>query len=161
MYVAWAEDDGVNEELRVARLNASGTAWETVASDGFSPINVSSTETALYPSLTNVGGVPYVSWAEWDGTNYQIRVARLNSTGTAWEKVGQTSNPGAPINFNPNASALEPSLTSVGGVPYVAWTGVRRDKLRDPRGPAQPVRDRLAAGRQWHVPYQPGAGPKC
>ncbi len=121
VYVAWAEEDGVNEELRVARLNASGTAWETVASDGFSPINVSSTETALYPSLTNVGGVPYVSWAEWDGTNYQIRVARLNSTGTAWEKVGQTSNPGAPINFNPNASALEPSLTSVGGVPYVAW----------------------------------------
>jgi hypothetical protein len=117
-YVAWSEHDGTNYEIRVARLNAAGTAWEKVA-DSASPINESTLRDAQTPSLTSIGGVPYVAWTEADGTNNEIRVARLNSAGTAWEKVADSASP---INESPTQSASQPSLTSIGGVPYVAWS---------------------------------------
>ena len=31
--------------------------------------------------------MPYVAWSEYDGTNYEMRVSRLNAAGTAWEQV--------------------------------------------------------------------------
>ena len=121
-YVAWTENDGMNLEVRVARLGADGTTWERVA-DSPSPINQSATANAdTRLDIADVGGIPYVTWAERDGTNDEIRVARLNAAGTAWEKVGQTTNPASPLNLDPNQSARSPSLTSVNGVPYVAWS---------------------------------------
>jgi hypothetical protein len=116
-YVAWREYDGTNYELRVARLNGAGTAWEKVA-DSASPINESPTRDAAAPSLTGVGGVPYVAWSEFDGANTEIRVARLNGAGTAWQKVADSPSP---INESPTRNAVEPSLTSIGATPYVAW----------------------------------------
>ena len=116
-YVAWTEDDGVNEEIRVARLNAAGTDWEQVVG-GASPINQSPTATAFDPNLTAIGGVPYIAWNEDDGTNEEIRVARLNGAGTAWEQVVGGASP---INEANNRQANRPSLTAIGGVPYVAW----------------------------------------
>jgi hypothetical protein len=117
-YVTWVEDDLTNNELRVARLNGAGTAWEQVVG-GASPINQDPGKSASVPRLTAIGGVPYVGWYEHDGTNREVRVARLNPAGTAWEQpVGGAS----PINQAPNANAFgQLSLTAVGGVPYVGW----------------------------------------
>jgi hypothetical protein len=116
-YVAWHENDGTNTEIRVSRLNAAGTAWEQVVG-GPSPINHDNNRSAREPSLTAIGGVPYVAWHEDDGTNTEIRVSRLNAAGTAWE--GVVGGP-SPINHDSNRSAFAPSLTAIGGVPYVAW----------------------------------------
>jgi hypothetical protein len=124
-YVAWSEPDSLGDKIRVARLNAAGTAWEKVgqtASPG-SPINQAANRNAGDPSLTAINGVPYVAWSEEDsGSNNQIRVARLNAAGTAWEKVGQSTNPASPINAASNKDAYEPSLVAIDGVPYVAWS---------------------------------------
>jgi hypothetical protein len=116
-YVAWQEFDGTNSEVRVGRLNAAGAAWEEVVG-GASPINHASDRYGFEPSLTAVGGVPYVAWQEFDGTNAEVRVARLNAAGTAWEEVAGGASP---INHASDRNAHEPSLTAIGGVPYIAW----------------------------------------
>jgi hypothetical protein len=116
-YVAWVEFDGTNYELRVSRLNAAGTAWQEVVG-GDSPINHAGDRDARQPSLAAVGGVPYVAWIEFDGTNYEVRVSRVNPAGTAWEEVVGGDSP---INHAANRYAFSPSVAAVGGVPYVAW----------------------------------------
>ena len=119
-HVAWQESDGTNDEIRVARLNSTGTDWEEVVG-GASPINKADDKSGHEPSLANVGGVPHVAWWEATGAtdfNDELRVARLNSAGTDWEEVVGGANP---INHSTNRDAREPSLASIGGVPYVAW----------------------------------------
>jgi hypothetical protein len=142
-YVAWSEDDGANNEIRVARLNAAGTAWEQPVG-GASPINQANDQLAVNPSLTAIGGVPYVAWREDDGTNFEIRVTRLNVGGTAWEQV--VGGP-SPINQADGESAERPSLTAIGGVPYVTWS--------EDDGPTNELRAaRLnAAGTAWEGPW--------
>jgi hypothetical protein len=83
---------------------------------GPSPIN--SGDAFHGPSTASIGGVPYVAWDESDGTNFEVRVARLNQAGTAWEQV--VGGP-SPINHDPDRAAFASSLTSIGGVPYVGW----------------------------------------
>ena len=75
-YVVWVEGDTVNGELHVARPDAAGTDWEEVAASA-SPINESASESAEAPGISSVGGVPYVTWTEPDGTNEEVRVSRL------------------------------------------------------------------------------------
>ncbi|HYH58448.1 MAG TPA: hypothetical protein VD790_04430 [Thermoleophilaceae bacterium] len=151
LYVAWLEDDGVNYELRVSRLNEAGNDWQQPVG-GASPINQSPSMTANSPRLAEVGGVLYVAWYESDGTNDEMRVSRLNQAGTDWvQVVGGAS----PINNSASMAppnVLTPSLADVGGVPHVAW--IESD------GANQEVRvSRLnAAGNDW-VQVVGGASP--
>jgi hypothetical protein len=122
-FVAWRELDGTNSEIRVARLNGGGTGWDKVGQtlSPASPINQLASADAFEPSLTAVGSVPHVAWREFDGGNFEIRVARLNGAGTGWDKVGQSLNPSSPVNQSGGGDAREPSLTAIGGVPFVGW----------------------------------------
>jgi hypothetical protein len=121
-YVAWREAQSslTDQEVRVARLNDTGTAWEKVGQtlDPASPINESATQDARHPSLASVGGVPHVAWAELDGVNYEVRVARLNGPSTGWDPVVSGASP---VNQAADRNAFSPSLTAVGSVPHVAW----------------------------------------
>ncbi len=119
-YVAWSESDGSNYEIRAARLNAAGTGWEKVI-NASSPINQSNGHDGDDPSLSVINGSLYIAWSEDDGVNQEIRVARLNSTQTAWEKVGQATNPASPLNVAPDRDAIDPGLVGVDGGPYVSW----------------------------------------
>ncbi|HEX8742013.1 MAG TPA: hypothetical protein VF712_02660 [Thermoleophilaceae bacterium] len=139
-YVAWVEFDGTNWETRASRLNAAGTAWEEVVG-GASPINHSNGATAICPSLTAIGGVPHVAWVEFDGDNFELRVSRLNGAGTAWEEVVGGASP---INHSSDRDASCPSLTAVGGVPYVA-----RAEFPDGDGGDVRVSRLNAAGTAW------------
>jgi hypothetical protein len=123
-HVAWAEEDGTNREIRVARLNADGTEWEMVGAQlsPASPINQSNGALATEPSLASINDSLYVAWNEADGVGAQVRVARLNAAGTAWEKVGQSLNAASPINASPSGTTTEVDLSSFDGIPYVAWT---------------------------------------
>ena len=124
-HVAWSETDGRNFELRVARLNAAGDAWDELVG-GDSPINQSPTADAFRPNLAEIDGRPYVAWTESTGTyddpahrtSYAVHVARLNTPGTAWEHVVRGDGP---INASPTGIGSEPSLAAVAGVPYIAW----------------------------------------
>jgi hypothetical protein len=119
-YVTWAEHDGTNFEIRVSRLNvAHDPTWDEVGG-GASPINYADDQHARTPSLTDIGGVPYVAWAETeaDDDNTELRVSRLSGDGQTWEEVVGGASP---INVASNRAARDPSLTAIGGVPYVAW----------------------------------------
>jgi hypothetical protein len=112
-YVAWSEVHGARSQVFVARLNASGTAWEKVGG----PVNFDLTESATNPSLTAVGDVPYVAFVEKGG----VRVARLNAA-NHWEEPwrGVDATHGG-INEDAAHNVGSPTLASVDGVPYVAW----------------------------------------
>jgi hypothetical protein len=116
-WITWVEWDGTNDEVRVAKLNGAGTAWTEVVG-GASPINHDPGRAGDDPSLAEIGGVPHITWVEWDGTNDEVRVAKLNGAGTAWtEVVGGAS----PINHSATKNAEHPHLADVGGVSWVVW----------------------------------------
>jgi hypothetical protein len=119
-FVAWAETNGGAEQLRVSFFNTSTNLWEQRVPGAV--LNQDSTRSAIDPSITSIGGVPYVAWREFDGTNDEIRVKRLNGAGTAWEDVtaGVTATSGA-VNESTTRPAAEPTIASIGGVPYLAW----------------------------------------
>jgi hypothetical protein len=145
-YVTWWETDGFNSNVWVSRLNAAGTAWEPVG--GPSPLDHTDADGASNPSIASIKGVPHVAWDEWDGDNAQIRVSRLDAAGTGWEEIGGGPSP---INHDPNMSAEDPSLASVGGVPHVAWSEYQQDWTLEVR-----VSRLNAAGTAWE---EIGGGP--
>lgn len=107
-YVAWAEANGATSvQIRVARL--SGGGWSAVGGS----LNVDPTKQALNPRITTVAGIPYVTWQELVGTHDDVFVKRF--VGGAWSAVG------GPLNVDATEPAELPSITDVGGIPYVAW----------------------------------------
>lgn len=124
-HVAWEENNGVTRQVRVARLNPSTEAWEQPAANAsptYGGITQSADQGGFFPSMGAVGAVPYVAWEEFDGTNYEMRVARFNSSANTWEQpwsgAGATSGG---INQSTDQWATRGSLAAVGGVPFVAW----------------------------------------
>jgi hypothetical protein len=108
-HVAWRETTGILGGLVFVK-RFDGTNWVPVGG----ALNVDVTKGASFPMIASVGGVPYATWEENDGSKFQIRVARFD--GTAWNAVGPS------LNIAPLQAGTEPSIASVGGVPYVAWT---------------------------------------
>ena len=119
---------------------AAQFGWLPVGS-GSSPINHNATTgNANSARLADVGGVPWVLWREHDGTNFEMRVSRYDSSTDSWvQVVGGAS----PINTDSTRNADGGDLAVIGGVPYVAWS--------ETNGTAQQVRaKRLAAdGLSW------------
>jgi hypothetical protein len=107
-YVAWRETTGILGGLIFVK-RFDGTSWVPVGGS----LNVDATKGAGFPIMTSVAGVPYVTWQESDGAKFQIRVARFN--GTSWDAVGPS------LNVDTAQAGTEPSIASVGGVPYVTW----------------------------------------
>ena len=107
-YVAWAEGTGPTRRLYVKRLD--GNAWAAV---GASLENAPGTLPSD-PSLASFGGVPVVAFNDFAGSNYRVYAKRFE--GGAWAQVG----PG-PLNVAGDRSGQRPSVTNVGGVPYIGW----------------------------------------
>jgi hypothetical protein len=110
-YVAWSESaTGAGTEIRVARL--TGSSWTPVGN----PLNLSPGLDASGPSITSIGGVPFLAWTQGTGAAKQVRVAQLS--GSDWTLVGP------PVNVSETEDGDNPSLGSVGGVPYVGFREV-------------------------------------
>jgi hypothetical protein len=108
-YVAWEETSGATpSQIRVARL--TGGTWTVVAGS----LNVDATKQAINPRIASVAGTPYVAWQESVGTHFDVYVKQLSPGG--WSLVG-----GGPLNVDPTQPAEFPSVTDVGGIPYIAW----------------------------------------
>ena len=126
-HIVWNEDttqsgSGSSSTIRVARLAADGTAWEKVANSGSNPISRLSSTSSSAPSITPVGTVPWVAWSEGlSASNSEIRVARLNSAGTAWERIPDTLRPINHLRADPGGMGMEPTLRDAGGRPYVSF----------------------------------------
>ena len=154
-YVAFVEGDGLGAQVRVARLNAAGNGWEEPwrgvdATHG--GINQdASKDAADGPRFAAVDGVPYVAWEEADGSQNQIRVARLDPSTQplpTWsEPWAGVSNTSGGINRVSGHAAFVADLASVNNTPYVAW--------REQSGGKYQVRvARLNAGANtWEEPW--------
>jgi hypothetical protein len=126
-YVAWQEFTGSTYQVHVAQLTSG--AWSPVGG----PLNIDPTRFAELPSVASVGGIPYVAWDEYDGTVYQIHVAKFANG--AWSVVG------GPLNADPNRNAGSADITEVSGVPYVVW--------EEDNGTTQQVRVARLTGSTW------------
>ncbi len=119
-HVVWEEDNGSVGEVRVARF--TGSAWTPV---GGGPLNVDPAGFGENTRIVAVGGVPMVAWDEQSSTEvnvYRAYVARF-AAGT-WSVVAGT------LNRDAAARGDAPSLTDIGGVPYVAWNEGKSPTLR-------------------------------
>jgi hypothetical protein len=113
LYVAWSEFDGLRDQVRVARYDATGNSWSEIGG-GERPINHSGGGHGVSPSLAAIGTVPYVAWSQAG----KIRVARMRGDASGWDQlVGGES----PVNASAAHEAREPSLAAVGTTPWVAW----------------------------------------
>src|SRR5215208_520793 len=125
VWVAWREFDGSNFEIRVAE-NSNSITWQqpwTGVDAGSGAVNQSTTRSGSEPSLAVIGGRIYVAWTESDGTNQELRVARLNLAGTDWEQPwDDVSATSGGINRDTARNASAPSLVEIEDVPYVAWS---------------------------------------
>ncbi|MFN8151403.1 MAG: hypothetical protein U0R24_09810 [Solirubrobacterales bacterium] len=105
-YVAWSELSSGAQVLHVARFD--GTTWQDIGS----PAHGGATE-SLFPSVAGISGSAYVAWLERVSGSYQLRVAQR--TGGTWTDLGGSITPA------PGNGTSAPSLTGIGGTPYVAW----------------------------------------
>lgn len=110
-YVAWQQSG----QIRVARMKGDGSGFEQVVG-GDAPINPG--VEAQKPSLVAVGDTPWVSFIECPvgcGSRdpSDLRVARLNGSGTAWERPHDVAIEGT---GDPRST----SMTVHGGFPLVA-----------------------------------------
>lgn len=85
-------------------------AWQEIVG-GPSPINHSPTGVARRPHVVDVGGTLWVAWDEYENGNYDVHVARLDDTGTAWIEVGSA------LDHTASDNAFRSSIASIGGVP--------------------------------------------
>jgi hypothetical protein len=84
-WVAWEETNGAAYQLRVKRWD--GSAWSAVGG----VLNIDTSKNANEPGMANVGGTPYVTWNEANGSNVsQVRVKRWD--GSAWTSAGGSLN---------------------------------------------------------------------
>jgi hypothetical protein len=165
-YVAWV-DQGTgstcaSSDIRVARLNAAGNGWtqpwrgEDATHGG---LKQDASSCAYGPSLASVDGVPYVAWYEeaFGGGSSVVRVARLDTStipsatwSEPWTGVDATHG-GLPQLSN---DGIEPTLASIDGVPYVAWSNYVSHSTQQSDSNQQIQVARLNAGNStWEQPW--------
>ncbi len=131
-YVAWWEATAEGQRIVVGRW--TGSVWQVVGQP-FDDAPVFD-----LPSITSVGGVPYVAFIENsadDDFRGQVRVWRLNATGDGWVAVD-----GGSLNHDPaNGDAKDLSIATVGSVAHVAFTEVA--------GSATILRVKKLQGSSW------------
>lgn len=127
-YVVWNEDTtegsaGSSSTIRVARLSDDGSTWAKVANAGTHPISRLSSTSSENPSIAEVDGRPWVAWEEGlTATNSEIRVARLDSAGTAWVRTPDSLRPVNHLRTDPGGRASHPTIVGDGGTrPYVSF----------------------------------------
>jgi hypothetical protein len=119
--IAWNADDPSHagqQAIFTAVFNGQpldAQPWVYVAG-GTGAFSAVQAQEAQNPSVAMIQGFYYVAARVYDGTNYEVRVAKLVS-GT-WQEVG--SGP-SPINVSSTADASEVHIADVGGTPYVSW----------------------------------------
>ena len=117
-YVVWEEDPGtLNFQIRVKRLEAG--SWTAVGGAQ----NVDAAHDVSTAAIASVGGVPYITWSENDGTGrYQVRVKRL--------EAGAFAAVGGSLNISAAESAGAPRIAAMSAA-FPMSPGPRMTAQRD------------------------------
>ena len=77
LYATWYEQNGTASQIRVAVYggNDASPSWAFVDGNGTNGINKNASQTAHAPQMTAFNSKLYATWAEYNGTAFQIRVA--------------------------------------------------------------------------------------
>ena len=136
--------------LATALLPSIATAAWHQPVGGADPVNQNADKETGFPAVASVGGVPYVAWNEEDTelgvNNLEVRVAQLNTAGTAWTQPwSSVSDIYGGINRSATKTAFDVDLTAVGADPYVAWV--------EDDGTSREVRVARLNGSSWVEPW--------
>jgi hypothetical protein len=107
--IAWYEGGPNIMQIYVKTLTSGN--WAQVGGS----LNVNTAQNAVYPSMAIYNGVPYVAWAESNGTTFQVYVKHWSGSG--WVQDGGSLNVAATQEAWYTAIAITAS-----GTPYV-WPG--------------------------------------
>ena len=162
--VVWVEDvAGGARRIHAAVMSTAGTGWESL--DGGRGLNANPRRPATAPSAAIVAGQLWATWAESDGTNREVRAARMTSPGGRWQQMA----PGAsPVNASATRNADAPDIADVMGMPYAAWTEAAGSGTQARAARMEPDFTQLSASaveervnlsatlRTFSMPYQVG-----
>jgi cysteine-rich repeat protein len=114
IYAAWSENTdatNIHHEVYVKMYSVTSQSWSLVGSG-----RASGPGSANHPSITLIGGVPWLAYIETSNTGDDlVTVRRYESATTSWPQVGLTLNEAA------NTDGFFPVIVGIGGVPYVAF----------------------------------------
>jgi hypothetical protein len=123
LYATWYEFNVTASQIRMAVYNGNDAAptWTAVDGNLTDGINKSGAQGATDPQLTVLGSKLYATWNEYNGTDYQIRMAVYNGNDAAptWASVDGNGTNG--INKNAAQTATAPQLTVLGSKLYATW----------------------------------------
>lgn len=99
-------------DINVAHLSADGQSW---LQDGpvFSAAFGQNGPPVGAPSIASVGGTPYVTFTDKNGSNNEVLVYSFD--GSNWNVVG-----GGPAT-DPNVDSESPSIADLNGSPWISW----------------------------------------
>lgn len=127
LYLAWHEPTASSTLSHVAVYNGNDASSTWTPVDGASPgtggINLNATKGAFYPVIVENAGKLYATWYEpGTGAVYQVRAAVYNGNDSApsWSMVDGGSTKG--LNFNSSDTVGNPTLISISGKLYAAWS---------------------------------------
>jgi hypothetical protein len=145
-WVASTEFSQANSAYQVFVSYFSGSGW-TRASNS---LNTDATKTADVPDITSVksgvNSMPYVAFSQFNGTSYEIRVARRkgNVSASTWEY------PGSAMQGSAGWTAFYPQIASdpaTSNTPYVSWMAQSPPPPNPGGGNPPPPKTRLYVAR--------------
>jgi hypothetical protein len=107
-YVAWEENEYGDTLWHSWVASFDGNNWQPSGE-----LRSAHALNALGPDITTIKGVPYVTWEEYGGGTWSIRVASFQPQG--WQIV-----PGA-LNTAPDVHSIRPAIAGIDGYPFGAW----------------------------------------
>ncbi|WP_429351372.1 Ig-like domain-containing protein [Paenibacillus sp. 4624] len=111
LYAIWTEAS------KVRAKKYDGTTWTSIDGGGTGGLNINPSSGAGTPIMTVMGDDLYAAWYEFmTGPSYQLRVLRYD--GSNWA----VADGGVGLNRSAARFPINPSLTAMNDVLYMAWT---------------------------------------
>jgi hypothetical protein len=111
LYAAWSEQIAAGGKvIFVKRYDVVQQTWTLLGGT-----QASGPDSATFPSLALIAGVPWLAHLEETGGVDLAYVRRFDSAQDTWTVVGQ------PLNQSPTVDAFAPVIVGIGSTPYVAF----------------------------------------
>lgn len=119
LYAIWAESSNGKDLIRVALYPGSAALWTTFVDAG--GLNRDATRFGAVPEGCVLNGKLYVTWREFNGTTYQVRLAAYNGNDAApaWSFVDGGGTTG--LNKDPGKTADQVHCAVSNSKLYLTW----------------------------------------